>query len=683
MLPEILAPAGSFDALTAAVRCGADAVYLGGKVFNARRGAGNFDDNELKAAVSFCHSRGVRLYLTLNTLINDNELGTAVNIVEYACSIGVDALIVQDLGLARMISDIAPAMSLHASTQMSVQTPYGIEQLKESGFSRVVLPRELSDEEIEKIGESCDIELEMFVHGALCMSVSGQCYMSAMLGSRSGNRGLCAQPCRLPFGVKGGNGHDLSLKDLSLISHLNDKKLSHICSLKIEGRMKRPEYVAAAVTACRKALEGDLSPVILQDLKSVFSRSGFTQGYYTSSLGRDMFGTRQHEDVKASSTVLSSLARLYEKEPQTVRVDFAMTCVKNEPLSLSAKSGEKSVFIKSEVIPQAAKNRPVTRESIELQLQKCGGTPFLPHSIEIELDEGLNIPVSAVNALRREALDSLLKKLGEITPVPFSKSDIPALNKHRASGKKIYARFSEISQIPERLGGIDKIIVPLYSGEKELSALAQSGLNIIAELPRGIFGSYERIADQIRKVKSAGVSACSVGTLDGLRLAKKEGMKIHAGFGTNIFNTQALEYFTSQGVSDALVSAELTLKQAASLGGRLPRGLIAYGRIPLMLTRNCPAKNGMTCAECRGKSSLTDRMNASFPLVCSNGCTEVLNSRPIYMADRLNEIKNMDFIILYFTTEEKAECERIINAYKNKAAPQCDFTRGLYYRGVE
>jgi putative protease len=682
-LPEILAPAGSFDALIAAVRCGADAVYLGGKILNARRSAGNFDDDELKAAVNYCHARGVKLYLTLNTLISDSELSTAVNIVEYACEIGVDALIVQDLGLVRLISAMAPSMSLHASTQMSVQTPHGIKLLKEAGLSRIVLPRELSGEEIEKIGESCDVELEMFVHGAMCMSVSGQCYMSAFLGSRSGNRGLCAQPCRLPFGVKGGSGHDLSLKDLSLISHLNDKKLRHICSLKIEGRMKRPEYVAAAVTACRKALEGDLSPVILEDLKSVFSRSGFTDGYFVCALGKGMFGTRQQSEVKASASVIKSLARLYEKEPQTVEVDFALSCVKNEPLSLTAKSGGKSVFVKSEVFPQPARNRSVTKEALALQLQKCGGTAFLPHCIEIELDENLSIPVSAVNALRRDALACLSEKLSEIMPIPFTRIDFSELNEHRAGIKKIYARFSDISQIPEVTEGIDKIIVPLFSGDEELSDLAQCGFDIIVQLPRGIFGSYDRIATQIRKVKKAGISACSVGTLDGLRLAKNEGMRVHADFGTNIFNSHALEYFASQGVSDALVSVELTLKQAALLRGSIPRGLIAYGRIPLMLTRNCPAKNGMTCAECRGKSFLTDRMNVSFPLTCTNGCTEVLNSRPIYMADRLNEIINMDFITLYFTTEDKTECDRIISCYKNKAAPQGDFTRGNYFRGVE
>ncbi len=341
------------------------------------------------------------------------------------------------------------------------------------------------------------------------------------------------------------------------------------------------------------------------------------------------------------------------------------------------------MFVKSEVIPRQALNKPLTRETVETQLKKCGGTPFRPRGIDIELDEGVNIPVSAVNALRREALDSLLDKLGEIHAVPFSGRCAVTFKEHKAKKADTYARFSDVSQIPEGLDGIKKIIVPLSSAENKLEALVKSGIEVIAEVPRGIFGSDEKIAGLLSKARSAGVEACSVGTLDGLRLAKDAGMKIHAGFGMNIFNSYSLEYLAGQGVDEALVSIELTLKQAASLGGCLPRGLIAYGRIPLMLTRNCPAKNGTSCAECKAGSVLTDRMNISFPLSCSSGCTEVLNSRPIYMADRLGEIRNMDFITLYFTNEDKAECRRIIECYQKGTAPQGEFTRGLYYRGVE
>lgn len=258
--PEILAPAGSFDSLTAAVRCGADAVYLGGRELNARRNAANFSDEELAQAVEYCHARGVKVYITLNTLVRDDEMETAMNAVRCACDVKADALILQDVGLTSLIRKAAPDMPLHASTQTSVQTLDGIKMLADMGFCRAVLPRELSKKEIEKIAAQSPIELEMFVHGALCMCLSGQCQLSAVLGSRSGNRGLCAQPCRLPFAADGGTGHDLSLKDMSLIEYLPELAQMGVLSFKIEGRMKRPEYVAAAVTACKRVSRAKAPP---------------------------------------------------------------------------------------------------------------------------------------------------------------------------------------------------------------------------------------------------------------------------------------------------------------------------------------------------------------------------------------------------------------------------------------
>ena len=312
--PEILAPAGSPQALIAAVRSGADAVYLGIKGLNARRSAENFDDDQLKEAVAYCHKHNVKVHLTLNTLVSDGELEKAQEAVRLACESGVDAIIVQDIGLAELIHRNAPEMPLHASTQMSVQTAAGLKRLKKLGFTRAVLPRELSKEEIKKLCENSPIELECFVHGALCMCVSGQCLFSAVLGSRSGNRGACAQPCRLPFGVENGTGHDLSLKDLSLIDYIAEMAEMGVCSFKIEGRMKRPEYVAAAVKACRNSVDGVADNALRDDLRSVFSRSGFTDGYYRNKLGYDMFGIRRKDDVTAASGVLKKLEKLYEKE---------------------------------------------------------------------------------------------------------------------------------------------------------------------------------------------------------------------------------------------------------------------------------------------------------------------------------------------------------------------------------
>ena len=680
---EILAPAGSPDALTAAVRCSADAVYFGEKTLNARRGADNFDAEQIQAAVRYCHARGVKAYLVLNTLVHDFELEEAIKICERACAIGADALILQDLGLARIMRQAAPQMPLHASTQMSVQTPEGIAALCSLGFTRAILPRELSREETASLAENAPLELEVFVHGALCMSVSGQCTMSAMLGSRSANRGLCAGPCRLPFSSPNGTGFDLSLKDLSLIAYLNELEKLGISAIKIEGRMKRPEYVAAAVTACRETLSGEFTPEAAKNLQAVFSRSGFTQGYYLGERGQAMFGTRQKDDVTAAAPVLSAFAALYKNETPLVPVDFVFTCKAGEPLSLAAGAMGKNVFVVSETIPQPAQNKPLDKQSIAQQLNKCGGTQFFENDVDIDLDETLFVPASAINALRREALESLNAALEQRKPIAFSAPATGTIPAHKANTCRMYARFSTVSQIPCSFSSIQRLIIPLDTPQEEIKSVMKTGLEIAVEIPRGIFGSSDRMIQLLRIAKTAGVKIACAGTLDAMELARREGFLIYAGLGSNVFNTQALEALQESGVFEATLSFELTLAQAAALKGALPRGLIAYGRLPLMLTRNCPVSNGTSCKDCGGRGEITDRLGIKFPVVCKNGCAEVLNSRPLYMADRLDEIKNMDHITLYFTTETQEECGEIIEAYHTDKAPLGEFTRGLYYRGVE
>ena len=323
---EVLAPAGGWESLEAAVFAGADAVYLGGPAFGARANAKNFTREELARAAAFCHGRGVRLHVTVNTLLKDQELPQALEFVEFLCSLPVDAVLVQDMGLFALLRQRAPELPLHCSTQMSLHTPAGVRLLWELGARRAVLAREMSLSEMEEVRGACPMELEAFVHGALCMCVSGQCYLSAMLGGRSGNRGMCAQPCRLPFAAPGGTGHDLSLKDLSLLEEARQLGAAGICSLKIEGRMKRPEYVAAAVSACRHAVDqGAIPAQLAQDLEAVFSRSGFTKGYLTGKRGAAMFGVRRKEDVtQATEKVFAQLRGLYRGERQSVPITLEL-----------------------------------------------------------------------------------------------------------------------------------------------------------------------------------------------------------------------------------------------------------------------------------------------------------------------------------------------------------------------
>ncbi|MBQ7595097.1 MAG: U32 family peptidase [Clostridia bacterium] len=671
---EILAPAGSEQALRAAVLCGADAVYLGVEELNARRSAENFTADNLKTAVDFCHSRGVKVYLTLNTLVGDSEISTAYNIIKCACAAGIDALILQDLLIVDIVKKAAPDMPLHASTQMSVQTLEGIKLLSSLGFRRAVIPRELNKKEIEYLCKNSPIELEMFVHGALCMCVSGQCYMSAMLGSRSGNRGACAQPCRLPFSANGSGSCDLSLKDLSLTDYLRELKDAGIASFKIEGRMKRPEYVAAAVKTCRNALEGKNDFQLKEDLKSVFSRTGFTDGYYLDNLGKDMFGTRRKEDVVSAAPVLSRLARIYEKEAPRFAVDFEFCAKKGQSVSLSASCGEQSVRVENDFIAQNALNKPLTPESVVQQLGKTGGTQFYAGSVKCDIDDGVNVPVSVINSLRRDALAAVEEKMCEGAQKKCGEYS-PSVSLIKQEKTNIICRFANEEQIPENLSDVSEIILPVNA--------IKTRFDCSAEIPRGIFGSDKIISEKLTEIKSRGVNSVWAGTLDGMALAKNAGFEFSAGFGSNIFNSQAIEAYKELGAKKALLSAEMTLSQIKSLKAPIPTGVFAYGRVPLMLTRSCPGKNKKSCVQCARSGSLTDRKGLTFPVVCSGGCSEILNSKPVYMADKISEIKNVSFLLLYFTTETKEEAAEISEAYRTGKAPSGDFTRGLFYRGVE
>lgn len=662
---EILAPAGSMESLIAGVRSGANAVYLGGKLFNARRNAGNFDNEELKKAVAYCHNRGVKVYLAINILISDAEMEEAYHAVQQALQAGVDAFIIQDTGLAKMIREHFPDARLHASTQMSILSPAGVRFAKGLGFDRIVLPREMNLNEIDEIKKSTDLELELFVHGALCMSVSGQCYLSSMLGSRSGNRGLCAQPCRLPFTSKSDpNEYALSLKDLSIIEHLD--KLDGITSLKIEGRMKRPEYVSAAVTAVKKAVEGIYTATDSHNLRSVFSRSGFTDGYLTGHTGRDMFGTRQKEDVVSANEVLKTIEKNYARENPLVKMDMRFVCKKGEPCSLTAAALGKAVTVKGE-IPEAALNKPITEESLVNRLSKLGGTPFYAGKVEIDLDDGLILPVSKINELRRRAVEEI-EQPPKITvrTKPFEKKQSIEKN----STPYFTASFKHAGQIPDR-HPFRHVFIPLDSS---LEDFMDNRAGVV--LPRGLFGIENEMIERLNTLKKAGVTKALCGNYGSYQLARELGFEVFGDFGLNIYNSES-----ANRINNPILSFELTLKQANRIAAQ-NTGVIVYGRIPLMLTRNCPVQSG--AGHCRNKRGcrLTDRKGYEFPVICSDyPCVELLNSVPVCLSDVMDKVKT-DFAHFYFSTENKKEVEKIIRMYENGEKPDFKFTRGLYRRGT-
>lgn len=678
---EVLSPAGSMDALVAAVRCGADAVYMGLQAFNARRNASNFSDEEFADAVSLCKRSGVNVYLVLNTIIKENEMNDAVNAAIFAAKAGVSAIIVQDLGLAAELHRVLPGLPLHASTQLSVHSPSALKLLKELGFTRVVPAREMSKNELTAFcsrAKELAIEVEVFVHGALCMSVSGQCYFSATLGGRSANRGLCAGTCRLPFKAKGGTGYDLSLKDLSLIEHIKELHEIGVCSLKIEGRMKRAEYVAVSTAVCRSAVDTGKVPEDLSlMLKDVFSRSGFTNGYFTGKLGRQMFGVRTEENAAASAAAFRKIHELYRRERSSVSVTAELSVKSGQPVTLAFSDANNTVTVNGE-LPLLTENRPLTAEFAKAQLGKLGGTVYHLESLDCKLDSGLTVGAGELGTLRRKAveiLDAIRSKPKPTVPVHYSYGGDRV---KKPKKQKVFLRLQNPSQIPDDLSGIWAVCLPM--GHWEESFPGKCSAEMVAEIPRGM-SNEAAVKKALLKAKENGFTAALCGNLAAFTLAEEVGLPIISSFGMNIFNSAALQTVAGLGANSAVLSPELSSSALPFITGDVPKGVFCYGRLPLMLTRNCPVKNGSDCASCR--KEMSDRTGRSFQVVCGNGYSELLNSYPVWMGDRLEELETVDFLFFYFTTETKEEVRQVIEDYKKGSAPKGEFTRGMFRSGVK
>ncbi len=671
---EILAPAGNMDALTAAVYSGANAVYLGLKRFSARRTAGNFDADELRQAVSFCHGRGVKVYVAINTTAHPAEVEGLCDALADVCAAGADAVILQDLAVAALARRMAPDLPIHGSTQMSVHTLEGALELAELGFSRVILARELSLAEIEHIAKNCPIEVEVFVHGALCMSVSGQCYMSAFLGGRSGNRGGCAGPCRLPFAADGSGACHLSLKDLSAVGSLPALAAASVVSAKIEGRLRGPEYVAAAVNACRQSLAGQAYDERV--LQNVFSRSGFTNGYIEGKINGTMFGVRTAEDSAASKAVMPALRELYRREMPRVPVRFTLHC-EEEGCKLTAADGEGNTAIAyTRNAPRKAEKDQ--RSAIERALGKTGGTPFYLESLVIEGEPGY-LPGSEWNEVRRAALESLLKKRSAIKPWAFNRLPLPAANRHPLPAKlPLWGRFEHWEQLPENAESLAGLIVPVFEAEKVPQNLRAK---TVLELPRAMFGAMEEaVARAIAATKNGGFAGYLAQNIAHFRLAK--GLRLYGGFGLNITNPLAADTYGQLGLRAMTVLPEVPFNEMAAIAPGVPTWALVYGHMPLMLTRACPLQNVTDCVHCDKKGELTDRKNKHFPVRCGGGVRQVYNPVPLYLGDRAGEVP-ADAGVLLFTIETKEQAAKVIDRYRKGETWPGEFTRGLYYKPAQ
>ena len=686
---EILAPVGNEEMLRAAVFSGADAVYLGFSGFNARTSANNFNADTLKDAVAFCHARGVAVHVALNTTVYGGELPALEQAIRAVAASGADAVICQDLAVATLIGKIAPQLPRHGSTQMSVHSLQGALELKELGFTRVVLARELSMPEVEHITKHCGIETECFVHGALCMCVSGQCYMSAFLGGRSGNRGSCAGPCRLPFEAnalpegKPGRLHHLSLKDNSVIDKLDKLQALGVASAKIEGRLRTPEYVAAAVSACLAGREGRAYDRDL--LKNAFSRSGFTSGYLDGKIDGTMFGVRSEADAEQTKKTLPMLRELYRRERSRVPVRMKLEIEEGgEKLTVMDADGNKA-FAYGDAEPQPARTDPT--ESLHRSLAKTGGTPFAASAedITVEMDGGpWFVPGSAVNELRREALDALLKKREVLRPWPTTDEHVPALPlRTLPSRRTLRARFENWEQVPERaLDSIEYLILPIAQADR---VPREWRAKTLLELPRVMFGRLEEdTARRIAATQDAGFAGYEVSNIAHLRLCR--GLPMSGSFGLNITNQLAAQFYADNGLGSMLILPEVKDSDISTIapthnGRPVPTGVLVYGHMPLMITRACPLQNIHDCAHCDKTGVLTDRKAKKFPVRCGLGVRTIYNPVPIYMGDKPGAL-TVDYGVAYFTLESREEAAKILEMIRTHAPFEGDFTRGLYFKGT-
>ena len=686
---EILAPVGNEEMLRAAVFSGADAVYLGFSGFNARTSANNFNADTLKDAVAFCHARGVAVHVALNTTVYGGELPALEQAIRAVAASGADAVICQDLAVATLIGKIAPQLPRHGSTQMSVHSLQGALELKELGFTRVVLARELSMPEVEHITKHCGIETECFVHGALCMCVSGQCYMSVFLGGRSGNRGSCAGPCRLPFEAnalpegKPGRLHHLSLKDNSVIDKLDKLQALGVASAKIEGRLRTPEYVAAAVSACLAGREGRAYDRDL--LKNAFSRSGFTSGYLDGKIDGTMFGVRSEADAEQTKKTLPMLRELYRRERSRVPVKMKLEIEEGgEKLTVTDADGSKA-FAYGDAEPQPARTDPT--ESLHRSLAKTGGTPFAveDQDIAVEMDGGpWFIPGSAVNELRREALDALLKKREVLRPWPTTEEHVPALPlRTLPPHRTLRARFESWEQVPERaLDGIEYLILPIAQADR---VPREWRAKTLLELPRVMFGKLEEdTARRIAATQDSGFAGYEVSNIAHLRLCR--GLPMSGSFGLNITNQLAAQFYADNGLGSILILPEVKDSDISTIapthnGRPVPTGVLVYGHMPLMITRACPLQNIHDCAHCDKTGVLTDRKAKKFPVRCGLGVRTIYNPVPIYMGDKPGAL-TVDYGVAYFTLESREEAAKILEMIRTHAPFEGDFTRGLYFKGT-
>ena len=680
---EILVPAGSYENLVAAVNNGADAIYLGGKQFSARANATNFSNEEIEKGVRYAHTRGKKVYVAINTLVEDDNFSNAYDFARFCYQIGVDAVIVQDLGVFSMLKESFPDLKINASTQMTIHNLKGVKAAEKLGFSRIVLSRELSKDEIGNICKNTDAEIEIFAHGALCMCYSGQCLMSSFIGARSGNRGACAQPCRLPYTLLDGNGkticenkYILSLKDLCLLDDIGEIEKLGVKSLKIEGRMKNTEYVAMTSYLYDKYRNGErVQKEDIDDLKSVFSRNGFTKGYFENSTGRHMLNFSQNNDdvyknITEKAKIRAEALCKNQGKKILLTAHFDAHIGKKCVLTLWDLEGHCAV-VQSDALVEKAINVPLTEERISEQIKKTGGTPFEVGEIAFETDEDISLPVKEINNLRRRAFEEIENQRCEV----FGRDNAKEFS------------FEIIKNNPKM-----EFTASAMTYE-QAKALEQTNAKRIY-IPKGIYENHrnefssERFFVTLPAIERNGKEAQGYERICTSNFSQilDNGIK-HAGFRMNIFNSPAVKYLKNLGFSSVCLSPEMNLNQISAISKDLPLEVVSYGYLPVMTVQNCVVNSAFEKCNCEnGRYFLKDRKGYLFPVIADKeSCTNViLNSKPIFMADKMADIKKsgISYAMLNFTMETPKQVKEIFSLYEKGEKADFDFTRGHFLRGV-
>lgn len=692
---ELLSPAGSPEGVIAAVQNGADAVYMGMGAFNARRGAKNFTDEEFVKAVRYCHVRGCKVYVTLNTLVNDREMRDAVAAAKLASDAGADALIVQDLGMSYAIRCALPDIPLHASTQMSLHNLAGVEAAAEMGITRAVLARELSFEQIRFITKNASIETEVFVHGALCFCHSGQCYMSALIGRRSGNRGLCAQPCRLQYSLGGRmDDHPLSLKDNCLVDQIRRLEEVGVASLKIEGRMKRPEYTGIVTGVYAKAIREQRNPdkEEMELLEKTFSRQGFTQGYFIGDK-LDMFGVRSEPDKDADKIFAAARKQYAEGEMRRVPVHFYTVLEKGEHIKAIAFDDDGHKAIATGPVPERAKRQGLTEQYLTEQMFKTGGTPYNCIENKAKAEPGLYLPASEINELRRKLIAQLSAEREKAPERRTLRIPAPPVNVPAISDPARIYQVRTAEQLTPELAELkpDYIYFPameLAENFDPLRPFIDNGARPVAVMPRVITDDQSReVYAALEKLFDYGVNEALTGNLGHVFIARQAGMKVRGDFGLNAFNSYTLRVLQDAGFISATASFELRLAQIKAMAKPIDTELIIYGRLPLMVSDQCIIRQSAGRCNCQTPGQLSDRMGSVFPVVKEFGCRNVIyNAHKLYLADKRDDLYALGLwgLRMLFTTESPRECVEVAKGYLGLTDYKPNvLTRGLYYRGVD